>query len=192
MSSSSNEPEKPALNGMVAYVLVTHIECGEDYIDVFAIAGVYVDIKDAVSALKKDLLDLKGWMPARDVELRDKYPYRNKIGEIMKDDAGETRLIGWGYSWCDIDDEDACLFRMYLYKTKIRHRSNKIQANSKLTGEKIRVLEAESDISYVVGQYVPENSRFDKGTNDLIYSSEEGDLSHEAEYGPWRLVRMAR
>jgi hypothetical protein len=153
---------------------------------------VYVDIKDALSALKKERLDLEGWMPARDAELRDKCPYRNKIGEIMKDDAGETRLIGWGYSWCDIDDEEACLFRVYLDKIKIRHGSDKIQANSKLTGEEIRVFEAESDISYVAGHYVPENSRFDEGTNDLIYSSEEEDLSHEAEFAPWRLQRMAR
>jgi hypothetical protein len=182
-SSSSNEPEKP-LNGMIAYVLVTHIDCSTSYIDVVAIAGVYVDIKDAVSALKKERLGLGGWMPARDAELRDKYPSRNKIGELMKDDTGEPRLVGWGYSWCDYADEDACLFRVYLYKTKIRHGSDKIQANSKLTGEGIRVLEAESDISYVAGQYVPENSRFDEGTNDLIYSSEE--------FAPWRLQRMAR
>jgi hypothetical protein len=68
-SSSSNEPEKPALNGMIAYVLVTHIDCGEDYVDIFAISGVYVDIKDAVSALKKERLDLEGWIPARDAEI---------------------------------------------------------------------------------------------------------------------------
>lgn len=40
MSSSSNEPEKPALNGMIVYVLVTHADYGEDYVDIFDISGV--------------------------------------------------------------------------------------------------------------------------------------------------------
>jgi hypothetical protein len=110
----------------------------------------------------------------------------------MEVDAGGTRPVGWGYSWCDaICGEASGSYRVYLEKTKIPHGSDEIGPGVELSEEEIRVLEAESDISYFAGQYVPENSRFDEETNDLIYSSEEEDLSHEAEFAPWRLQRMA-
>lgn len=188
--SASNESEKPELkllNGMTAYVVVTHGHFGTDYQDIVSISGVYVDIKDAVPALKKQRLIVSkknehiGWLSAPDSESRDNYPCRNSIGRLWKDDSGEPRFIGWGYSWPDPEGGDNT-DRVYLEKTNIWHGSSEARSELKLSREDIRVLESESDIGYVAGDvYVPENARFDEETNDLIYSSEEGYENHEVE-----------
>lgn len=188
--SASNEPEKPErnlLNGMTAYVVVVHSHFGNNYQDIVSISGVYVDIRDAVSALKKQRLIVAektehiGWLSAPDPESRDNYPYRNKIGRFWNGDLGYPTLIGWGYSWRGPEggDNTDCV---YLEKTNIWHGSSEVREELKLRREDIQVLEAESDIGYVAGDvYVPENARFDEETNDLIYSSEEGYDRHEVE-----------
>jgi hypothetical protein len=185
--SASNEPEKLELNGMTAYVVVTHGHFGTDYQDIVNISGVYVDIKDAVSALKKQRLivaeknEYSGWLSAPDSESRDKYPCRNKIGRLWQYDSGEPRFIGWGYSWPSPDGGEGT-DRVYLEKTNIWRGSSKVRGELRLNREDIEVLEAQSDIEYVAGDvYVPENARFDEETNDLIYSSEEESDSHEVE-----------
>jgi hypothetical protein len=181
--SSSNEPENPELNGRMAYVVVTHFDF--DLQDIVSISGLYMDIKDAVSALKKQRLNVAGmngnddWIPARDPDTRDNYPYCNKIGPLWKNDNGSDRFIGWGYSWPDPEGGKQT-DRVYLEKTNIWHGSGEIRNELDLSPEDIQVLEAESDIEYVAGGgYMPENARFDEETNDLIYNSEEEDDSHQ-------------
>lgn len=44
---------------MVTYVLVTHGHFSSDYMDTVEILGVYLSIKDAISALKKQRLNLE-------------------------------------------------------------------------------------------------------------------------------------
>ena len=185
--SSSNKSEKPELDGMIAYVLVWHIHCAPtDYVDNVTISGVYVDIRDAVSALKRQrLIWHDGWIPARNSDDRDDYPFRNKIGEIYTNDIIRPTFIGWGYSWADADSgETATIDRIYLEKTNIAHGNGELVQCLGMSREEVQVLEAESDIDFVAGNeshYFAEGARFDEKTKELIYSSEEEDDSHEVE-----------
>jgi hypothetical protein len=187
--SGSSEPKKPEPNGMVAYVLVTHGHLGSDYMDTVEISGVYLNIKDAVSALEKQRLNLEllnladGWTIARDFEARDNYPYRNKIGELYNNDAGGPGFIGWGYAWPQ-PDGSTCTNRVYLEKTNIWNSSSGIGDRSGMGSDEFRVLQAESDIEYVDGQYLRKHSR------DLVFEysdeysdSEEGRLKDESRLG---------
>ena len=176
--SVNNEPKKPELNAMVAYVLVTHSHFGLDYMDTVNISGVYLDIKDAVSALKKqrlnlEQLDLKdGWILARDSEARDNYPCRNKIGELYKNEAGGSKFLGWGYAWSHPNGLD-CTDHVYLEKTNLWNGSGEIRNSLVMSSEEIQVLQAESDIEYVAGQYLRKHSKYDEESGDLVFDSDE-------------------
>ena len=184
--SGSNEPTKPELNGMVTYVLVTHGHFGSDYMDTVEISGVYLNIKDAVSALKKQRLNLEllnladGWIIAHDSEAREDYPYRNKIGELYNNDAGGPGLIGWGYAWPQ-PDGSTCTNRVYLEKTNIWNSSSEIGDRLGMGSDEVRVLQAVSDIEYVDGQYLRKYSKYDKESRDLVfeYSDEYSDSEEE-------------
>jgi hypothetical protein len=184
--SGSNEPTKPELNGMITYVLVTHGHFGSDFMDTVEILGVYLSIEDAVSALKKQRLNLEhfnledAWILARDSDARDNSPYRNKIGELISNNGtGGTSYIGWGYAWPHPDGKEGNDF-VYLEKTNIWNGSSEIGDRFEMDPDEVRVLEAESDIEYVDGQYLLEHTRFDETSGDVVFGEgEEYDSEQE-------------
>lgn len=161
------------MKAVSAYALVTHTKFIE-YDDQVDIDGVFIDFKDAVASLKDARLKAHdSWIPVINAITRDKYPFRNKIGELW---SSEGHFIGWGYSWFALGGGGDFICSVFLQKTNIWQRSSETYNGQALSRKERQVLEAESDIDYVAGgKDMPEDARSDEKTLDLVFDDEEGD-----------------
>lgn len=149
--------------------------------------GVYMDFEDAVRELKKvRLTQFEGYLAVASPELRDKHPFRNKIGALHENGV----LIGRGYSWVDIYPAvcETVVRWMWIEKTSVYRRRGERGKGDELSAEQLQVLDAEGCIDYVTDRQrtpvLPENAIFDEATQDFVFDDEgdgdRGDIRSEA------------
>lgn len=165
------------MEAICAYALITHKQF-TDYDDQVDVDGIFTDFKDAVVALKNTRVQEQNrWIPPVDIDKRDKYPFRNKIGELW---SAERHFVGWGYSWFGPGAADV-ITSVFLQRTNIWQHSDQCYNSSNLGHKERQVLKAVSDIDYVSDEKdVPEGAKFDEETLDLILDGEEEDDSDES------------
>jgi hypothetical protein len=175
------DPDTPkeGLRASYVYVLVVSVTFSGEY-TISRIEGVYMDFRDAVGNLKyqRQGAEKNSWIAPMDRKDRENYPYRNRIGEIRSDSG----FLGWGYAWSDPED-GGHVNRIWIEKNLIWRRED----GDHLSGdhdEQLRIWEATSDIEFnALGQELPANSRFDEYTQDLRFSSEDGDRGEDGLAG---------
>lgn len=176
--NTTKDPNKSGLQGIRAWSILISV----DKLEQPTSEGQYTNFEQAVASLKSVRLDMyNGWVTPAGPEMRDTYPYRNKIAELWQLEPLDfpPDKVGWGYRW--YDQAQNSVVRVWMEKTSVwsREAGETIDAPGP-TKEEIRKMYRVCEIDYVAfGQAAPGNAWFDEETRDFMFEGEEEDDSQD-------------
>jgi hypothetical protein len=177
--NTTKDPNKSGFQDICAWSILVSV----DKLEQPTSEGQYTSFEQAVASLKSVRLDMyNGWVTPAGPEMRDTYPYRNKIAELWQLEPLDFSpdKVGWGYRW--YDQAQNSVVRVWMEKTSIwsREAGETIDAPGP-TKEEIRKMYLVCESEYVAfGQAVPDNAWFDEETREFMFDGEgDGDLEED-------------